>query len=54
MRVRARIGATSWSTSVFPDTGRKAYVLPVKNAVRTAEAAAAGDRLDVELTLAEP
>ena len=37
VRVEATIGATTWQTSVFPDTKRGAYVLPVKKAVRTAE-----------------
>ncbi|MDQ4137467.1 MAG: DUF1905 domain-containing protein [Actinomycetota bacterium] len=34
--VRARIGATSWRTSVFPQGGQGPYVLPVKRAVRDA------------------
>ena len=37
VRVTATIGATTWSTSVFPDKGSGSYVLPVKAAVRTAE-----------------
>ena len=43
VRVRARIGGTSWTTSIFPDGARKAYVLPVKRAVRRAESLAEGD-----------
>ncbi len=39
--VRARIGATVWSTSIFPDSGSLrepgGYVLPLKRAVRQAE-----------------
>ena len=34
VRVRATIGATSWETSVFPDTKRESYLLPVKADVR--------------------
>ena len=26
-----------WDTSIFPDTGRRSFVLPVKKAVRAAE-----------------
>jgi hypothetical protein len=37
VRVRARIGATAWSTSVFPDKHSGSFVLPVKAAVRRAE-----------------
>lgn len=37
VRVRVRIGATEWATSVFPDAKRRSYVLPVKAAVRRAE-----------------
>jgi hypothetical protein len=53
VRVRARIGATAWSTSIFPDATRRAFVLPVKKAVRTAEGVEAGDRVAVSLTLTE-
>jgi hypothetical protein len=53
VRVHAQIGATRWSTSVFPDSTREAFVLPVKKAVRTAEAIDAGDRVVVSLTLAD-
>ena len=35
VRVRATIGGTTWTTSVFPATD--GYVLPVKKAVREAE-----------------
>ncbi|HET9442609.1 MAG TPA: DUF1905 domain-containing protein [Acidimicrobiales bacterium] len=49
VRVRATIGATTWTTSVFPDARRTAYVLPVKQAVRAGEGIAEGDRLGVTL-----
>lgn len=35
--VEATVGATTWRTSLFPDTGAASFVLPVKNAVRRAE-----------------
>ncbi len=53
VRVRVQIGATTWSTSVFPDTKREAYVLPVKQGVRTAERIDAGDRVEVSLSVEE-
>lgn len=54
MRVEARVGGTSWRTSVFPDTGRGTYLLPVKKAVRTAEDLEDGDLVRVVLRLPEP
>lgn len=37
VRVEVTIGATTWTTSVFPDTKRRTFILPVKKAVRRAE-----------------
>lgn len=37
LRVSAQIGKTSWNTSLFPDSKRGSYLLPVKAAVRQAE-----------------
>ena len=53
VRVRAAIGATTWTTSVFPDSGSGSYVLPVKKAVRQAEALDDGDEVQVELDVLE-
>jgi hypothetical protein len=47
VRVRAAIGGSSWQTSIFPDSSRNAYVLPVKRAIRTAESLDAGDTATV-------
>jgi len=51
VRVRATIGATTWTTSIFPDKGRDTFVLPVKRGVRDAESLDAGDvtRVTIEL-----
>lgn len=49
MRVLAGIGETRWRTSVFPDKGRGAFILPVKLDVRRREGLAAGDRPRVTL-----
>lgn len=49
VRVTARIGGTTWQTSLFPHDGQ--YLLPVKAAVRTAEGIEAGDQVTVRLTL---
>lgn len=37
VRVEVTVGRTTWRTSVFPSAQRRAYVLPVKKAVRVAE-----------------
>ena len=37
VRVEARIGRSTWRTSIFPDAAQGAYVLPLKRAVREAE-----------------
>lgn len=49
VRVQVRIGASTWGTSVFPDAESGCYVLPIKRAVRVAEAVEAGDEATVEL-----
>ena len=53
LRVQATIGSTTWSTSVFPDSKRDCYVLPVKKAVRSAEALEPGAQAHVTLLLVD-
>jgi len=53
VRVRATVGETSWTTSVFPDSESGRYVLPVKKAVRSAEDVDEGDTVDVILEVLE-
>jgi len=47
--VRARIGKTTWRTSMFAKDG--GYVLPIKNSTRKPEALLLGDRVKVQLTV---
>ncbi|WP_426566257.1 DUF1905 domain-containing protein [Angustibacter sp. McL0619] len=47
--VAVRIGATDWTTSLWPKDGR--YVVPLKDRVRTAEGLALGDVVSVRLTI---
>ncbi len=49
LRVELTIGSTTWRTSIFPDTKRGTYVLPVKKQVRTAEGLDEGSTCSVEL-----
>ena len=51
LRVDVTIGDTRWQTSIFPDSKRATYVLPVKQAVRKREGIAAGSRTTVNLTV---
>lgn len=45
--VTARIGSTTWKTSLFPKDGR--YLVPLKDAVRRSEGLAEGDEVGVVL-----
>lgn len=49
VKVEVRIGATTWRTSVFPDSASGCFVLPVKQSVREANGVEAGDRVVVVL-----
>ena len=49
VRVEARIGTTTWRTSVFP--GQEGYALPIKKDVRRREDLQVGDRALVSITL---
>ncbi len=49
VKVEVTIGGSTWSTSLFPDTKRGCFILPVKKAVRVAEDLADGSMADVEL-----
>ena len=51
LRVEVTIGATRWTTSIFPDSKRRTYVLPLKKAVRVAEGLAAGSVASVGLVV---
>jgi hypothetical protein len=47
--VAARIGATGWTTSLWPKDGR--YLVPVKAVVRSAEGIEVGDVVTVSLAI---
>lgn len=53
VKVTVTVGDTTWSTSVFPDTKREAYVLPVKKSVRKAEGLDDGDDVTIRLDLVD-
>ncbi len=49
VRVEVTVGATTWRTSLFPDTKRATYVLPVKRPVRIAEGLQVGAPMAIDL-----
>jgi len=51
MRVEATIGASTWRTSLFPDSKAGAFLLPIKAEVRRREGIAPGDRVRVVVTI---
>ena len=53
VRVAVTVGATSWRTSIFPDSKTGTYLLPVKKAVRAAEHLEAGDEIRAQLQIAD-
>ena len=48
VRVRARVGGSEWSTSIFPDSSGS-YVLPLKKKVRDTESLVDGGPVCVHL-----
>ncbi|HAE99886.1 MAG TPA: DUF1905 domain-containing protein [Methylophilaceae bacterium] len=51
VKVIARIGNTSWETSIFPYAKEAAYILPVKADVRKKEKIIADDVVSVSLNI---
>jgi len=51
VRVKARIGGTTWGTSIFPSRSRRAYVMGIKRAVREAEGVEEGAPVEVFLEI---
>jgi hypothetical protein len=54
VRVEVTIGDSNWRTSLFPDSRRSTYVLPVKKAIRTAEGLVDGSQAAVHLLMLDP
>jgi hypothetical protein len=51
VKVDVAIGPCRWSTSLFPDKDSGSFVLPVKKEVRTKNGVAAGDAVEVAITI---
>ncbi len=50
-KVSAKIGNTSWQTSIFPDTKSKRYILFIKKSVRHAEHIEINDTVDASVEI---
>jgi hypothetical protein len=53
LRVDVAVGTSRWSTSIFPDSKRGTYVLPLKKSVRVAEGLASGASVRVGIDVVE-
>ena len=53
VRVAVTVGGTTWRTSIFPDRKAGTYMLPMKQAVRTAEHLLTGADVEVQLELVD-
>ncbi len=53
VRVKATIGHTAFTTSIFPSKEQESFILPVKAQVRKAEQLAAGTQCAISLELLE-
>jgi hypothetical protein len=53
LRVDVAVGSTRWSTSIFPDSKRGTYVLPLKKSVRIAEGLISGTSVRVGIDVQE-
>ena len=51
LRVRVTVGGSTWTTSIFPSSGKGTFVLPIKRPVRQAEGLDVGDIATVTVEL---
>ena len=51
VKVRVRLGGSTWETSIFPGVDEGAYVLPIKKAVRTKAGVGVGDSVAIAIEL---
>ena len=51
VKVKVRIGAEIWNTSVFPDKSSGCYILPIKKEIRRNCSLQAGDEVEVSISV---
>lgn len=49
--VQVRLGSTEWRTSIFYDSKRRQYLLPIKKDVRKKEDVSPGDVVEINLVI---
>jgi len=49
--VRAKLGMTTWETSIFPDKESEAYILPLKEQIRKSEGVGVGSVVELVLEI---
>lgn len=53
VRVIVELEGDSWNTSIFPDTKRNSYILPLKKAIRTKHGLEDGATANLTISLAD-
>lgn len=51
VKVRVRLGESTWETSIFPGVDASGYVLPIKKAVRARAGVGVGDTVTIVIEL---
>ncbi len=51
VKVQAKVGQSSWQTSLFPHKQSESYLLCIKNSIRKKEGVLAGDKIIVSLKI---
>mgnify|MGYP000892830549 CR=1 FL=1 len=51
--VHVTVGSSQWRTSIFPDSARGVYVLPLKKSVREREGISEGDTVRARLEIVD-
>lgn len=51
LRVTVSVGASIWTTSIFPDKERGTFLLPMKKQIRVQEGIEEGDQVAVRLQI---
>jgi Domain of unknown function (DUF1905) len=51
VKVHVKLGNSAWDTSIFPDSKRQTYLLPIKAAIRKQENITVGDEVECVVRL---
>lgn len=53
VRVEVTVGTATWRTSLFPDSSRGTFILPIRKSVRTEARIDVGDLVDVAIEVVD-